>query len=239
MGIRFRDPPKKVHAELKLAEGAAIVETVYPDSPALAAGLAVGDVVLGPPGAPFTERNQIRSWTMLSRVDVPAKLDVIRGTERRQVTLVPKPYPLKWPELPGPPKTGSLAPKLQLTPYRGKTPTALASGSSHVLFFWATWCAPCKASLPELLAFERERGTPIVAITDEAPEQLDAFFKKWDQPFPVNVAVDEYRRAFLAYGVSGTPTFVLVDAKGTVQSISTGYAPSKGLPIEGWTWSGR
>ena len=239
MGIRFRDPPKKLHDELKLADGAAIVETVYPDSPALAAGLTVGDVVLGPPGAPFTERNQIRSWTMLSRVDMPAKLDVIRGTERRQVTLVPKPYPLKWPELPGPPKTGSLAPKLQLTPYRGKPPTALASGSSHVLFFWATWCAPCKASLAELLAFERERDTPVVAITDESPEQLDAFFAKFEHPFPVNVAVDEYRRAFLAYGVSGTPTFVLVDAKGTVQNISTGYGPTQGLGIDGWTWSGR
>ncbi len=239
MGIRFRDPPKKLQEDLKLSAGASSVETVFPDSPAFAAGLAAGDVVLGPPGAPFTEHNQIRAWTMLSRVDVPAKLDVIRGTERRQVTLVPKPFPLKWPELPGPPKTGSLAPKLQLTPYRGKTPTALASGQPHVLFFWATWCAPCKASLPELLAFERERGTPIIAITDEAPEQLDAFFKKWEQPFPVNVAVDEYRSAFLAYGVSGTPTFVLVDAKGTVQSISTGYAPAKGLPIDGWTWAGR
>ena len=54
-----------------------------------------------------------------------------------------------------------------------------------------------------------------------------------------NVAVDEYRRAFLAYGVSGTPTFVLVDAQGDVQSIATGYAPAKGLPIDGWTWSGR
>ncbi len=58
-------------------------------------------------------------------------------------------------------------------------------------------------------------------------------------PFPQTVAINEVRRAFLAYGLSGTPTFVLVDGQGIVQSYATGYSPQKGLGIDGWTWRDR
>jgi hypothetical protein len=54
----------------------------------------------------------------------------------------------------------------------------------------------------------------VVAITDETPDKLDPFFAKYQAPFPAIVAVDTLRRAFLVYGVSGTPTFVLTDAAG-------------------------
>ena len=131
-----------------------------------------------------------------------------------------------------------MAPPLEgLQPYRGTLPVELASGGPYLLFFWATWCAPCKAALPEVVAFERERQTQVIAITDELPEELDAFFDKRDGPFPEAVAVDEFRRAFLAYGVSGTPSFVLVNAAGEVQSTSTGYRPGKGLGIANWSWA--
>ena len=155
------------------------------------------------------------------------------------MTLVPKPYPVTFPALPGPPKLSSAAPPLKISAYRGQLPEDLTDGTAHLLFFWATWCAPCKASLPEVLAFERERHAPVVAITDEPPDRLDGFFKSFDHPFPATVAIDEYRRAFQAYGVSGTPTFVLVDGGGVVRSYTTGYAADKGLAIEGWSWAER
>ena len=116
---------------------------------------------------------------------------------------------------------------------------ALPIWRRHLLFFWATWCAPCKASLPEVLAFEQERGAQVIAITDEPAEQVDPFFQRFSSPFPATVAVDELRSAFQAYGVSGTPTFVLVDGVGKVESTSTGYTAEKGLGVEGWSWSKR
>jgi hypothetical protein len=51
--------------------------------------------------------------------------------------------------------------------------------------------------------------------------------------------MDEFRRAFLAYGVSGTPSFVLIGPDGKIRSTSTGYRPDRGLEIDGWAWSGR
>jgi hypothetical protein len=53
------------------------------------------------------------------------------------------------------------------------------------------------------------------------------------------VATDELWRSFLTYGVSGTPTFVLADAAGKVQSIASGYRPEVGLPLAGWSWTTR
>jgi thiol-disulfide isomerase/thioredoxin len=127
-----------------------------------------------------------------------------------------------------------------LKPYRGALPVALSQGGgTYLLFFWATWCGPCKASLPEVVAFEQESGVPVIAITDEPVAQLDAFFTQYHEAFPAIVAVDEFRKAFLAYGVHGTPTFVLADGAGKVQSFSSGYRAETGLPFAGWSWTKR
>jgi thiol-disulfide isomerase/thioredoxin len=242
MGIRFGDVPASVRKANQLAPGAASVVAVYPDSPAAAADLQPGDVILGPPQARFRDPRQIREWTMLATVDEPAALEVLRGPDTIEKTLVPKPSPMKWPELPGAPRVSAAAPPwrpLQLTAYRGVLPSDLRGAGAHLLYFWATWCAPCKAALPELLAGGGERETPVVAVTDEPVEMLDRFFAEFSQPFPERVATDEQRRSFLAYGVSGTPTFVLVDGGGVIRAYSVGYTPATGLPIAGWTWSGR
>jgi S1-C subfamily serine protease len=71
------DPPQR-RATLDLASGAVTVTRVLPDSPAARAGLTDGDIVLGPPGEHFSERNQIREWIMTSIVDQTRSLDVLR-----------------------------------------------------------------------------------------------------------------------------------------------------------------
>ncbi len=236
LGIQFRDPKPEVVTENKLPPGAAAIVAVYPESPAATAGLQVGDVVLGTPDKPFTERGEVRSWTMMSKIGDAKKLAVLRDTHGMTLTITPKEFPLKWPELPGPPKVGSAAPPLSMDPYRGDPPKTLVGTGDHLLFFWATWCGPCKASLPEVVAFAKQRKVQVVAITDEAKDRLDEFFKIFTPEFPNTVVMDDYRKTSQTYGVSGTPTFVLIDNAGVVRAYTTGYNPEKGLGIEGWTW---
>lgn len=236
MGIQFKPLADAQRTRDQYTAGAVTVMTVYPESPAAKAGLEVGDVILGPPAAPFQEPHQVREWTMRREINEPAPLEVARAGHVQQVVLRPEPYPIKMPELPGPPKVGSVAPPLtKVSAYRGDQ--RLAAGKPHLLFFWATWCVPCKFSVPEVMAFAKARGIEVIAITDEDPQQLDQFFKERTEAFPDTVAVDPYRSAFQAYGVSGTPTFVLVDGAGKVQSYKTGYSAAAGLGIDGWTYS--
>jgi thiol-disulfide isomerase/thioredoxin len=238
MGIVFDDRPSHRRTKLGLGDGPAIVMSVLPDSAAQAAGLAPGDVVFGPPGHHFSEPREILVWTMLLAVGQPQRLDVQRAGQPLAITLVPRARPLEIPT-PGPPKPASPAPPVTGSSYRGTAPAALAARGPYLLFFWATWCGPCKQSLPEVLAFSRDKGIPIVAVTDEGRGELDGFFARWKAPFPQNVLSDEDRLSFEAYAVSGTPTFVLVNAEHRVASYTVGYTRDRGLGIEGWRWNGH
>jgi thiol-disulfide isomerase/thioredoxin len=240
IGISFKEPAGDLMQKYQLPPGASEVQVVYPNSPAATAGFMAGDLVLGPSnGGEFLSKNQIRAWTMLAPVGKPGMLTIIRDGQRRPINIVPAPFPMKWPELPGPVQIGAAAPETNLKAYRGPVQANLRKRSPHLLFFWATWCGPCKLAIPELLAFEKERKTPVIGITDEKSAVLDKFLTRFTSPLPNSLAMDEKRKSFVSYGVSGTPTFVLVDEKGNVTWRQVGYTPSQGLSIPGWTWSGR
>jgi thiol-disulfide isomerase/thioredoxin len=234
MGIRYRPLEEGDRKREGMPRGTVAVMTVYPDSPASAAGLQSGDLILGPPDKPFNEPNQVREWTMRREVGELSPLQVLRDETTMRIALRPGPYPMEMPKLPGPPEIGAVAPPVKVDVVRG--PKELAQGKPRLLFFWATWCLPCKAAVPELLAFAAARNVEVVAITDESEETLEAFFRHYDQPFPEIVARDRYRLTFQDYGVSGTPTFVLLGGGGKVEYYKTGYAPTLGLGIEGWEW---
>ena len=112
----------------------------------------------------------------------------------------------------------------------------LAKGP-YLLFFWATWCGPCKQAVPELLAFERKQGIRVIAITDERSAQLEPFFETRGDAFPETVVIDRRRRTFQTYGVSGTPSFVLIGKDGKIRDSAVGYTAEKGLDLPGWSWS--
>jgi thiol-disulfide isomerase/thioredoxin len=106
----------------------------------------------------------------------------------------------------------------------------------HLLFFWATWCKPCKEAVPEVLAFAAAEGLPVIAISDETTETVAGFLERWQEDFFEWVAVDPLRQSFITYGVSGTPTLILVDKNGRVRHRQVGYRRTDGLSVDGWSW---
>ncbi len=239
IGIRFHPVSDKDRERFQVERGAAIVDQIYGEGPASAAGIQAGDIVLGPPGAHFTEPNQIREWTMTSHRGTPLALELQRDGKTVPVTVSLVAYPTKLPALPAPPRAGEDAPLLSsLRMVRsGPEGSGDLSGRRHMLFFWATWCKPCKSSLPELMAWSRRTGVPVLAVSDEDEETIRKFLGSWTGPFPGLVASDELRKGHQSYGVSGTPTFVLVDDRGKIEWRQVGYSTANRLAIPGWSWS--
>ena len=92
--------------------------------------------------------------------------------------------------------------------------------------FWASWCAPCRAEMPDIVeAYNRRRdaGLVVLAIDNtqlDVVEDVRAFVNEFQMPFPV--LLDEEGAAAKAFGVLGLPTSVFVDEDGIVRGVNVG-----------------
>jgi thiol-disulfide isomerase/thioredoxin len=135
---------------------------------------------------------------------------------------------------------GQPAPALDRSEHLGPPPPSAQDlkGKVVLLFFWAHWCPDCKAEAPvlaKLLAKYQSQGLTIIAPTQRygyvaggktaSPDEelryiaqvrdtVYSFLK--DMPVPVSVANHE------RYGVSTTPTNVIVDRQGNVRLYQPG-----------------
>lgn len=106
-------------------------------------------------------------------------------------------------------------------------------GNVTLFFFWAHWCSDCRAQKPVLAELERRyasRGFRVVAPTrlygyiergrDVPPEEERAYIQSrhvQGKPLLGKVPVPLSADNFVNFGVSTTPTLVLVDREGTVR----------------------
>ncbi len=130
---------------------------------------------------------------------------------------------------------GKPAPPIQADQWIGEKPPALAKlkGKVVLAFFWAHWCGDCKRQMPDLVKLQEaysKRGLVILGPTqfygyttrgqDATPEQELAYLKtdfQKQHPIPSWMGVPVSSENFLKFGVSTTPTLMLVDRKGMVR----------------------
>ena len=124
---------------------------------------------------------------------------------------------------------GAAAPPLNLPGiHRTVGPVTLADYKGHVVWldFWATWCAPCKRSLPEyeqIFASLAPRGFTVIGINvDEQPNKsVSRFLSGMQLTFPL--VSDRKLDVARAYGVRTMPTGFLIGPDGVVLHVHTGY----------------
>lgn len=109
-----------------------------------------------------------------------------------------------------------------------------AAGKVLVLDFWATWCAPCKASFPKVDAIYQKhaaKGLMVVAINeDEEPDKVPPFLAEVKPSF--TIAYDNKGKAAEAFGVETMPSSFIIDRRGVVRYAHSGYHPDDAATIE-------
>lgn len=115
-------------------------------------------------------------------------------------------------------------------------PFSTKSLKGHVVMVdvWATWCPPCRASIPHvemLYSKLHKKGLDVVGVSiDSSARSLKTFLAHspkmvWPQLFDVNNPGNQPIQR--AYGISAVPTQFLLDRKGILRYIVVGYAPQE------------
>jgi len=112
----------------------------------------------------------------------------------------------------------------------------LESLKGRVVFvdFWASWCAPCKRSFPWMNDLQRkygDKGFTVVAINvDKRRADAERFLAQVPAAFAV--VYDPEGKVPAAYGVKGMPSSYLIDARGNVVQVESGFNDDHAAAIE-------
>jgi peroxiredoxin len=117
------------------------------------------------------------------------------------------------------------APAFTLTQLDGG-PVSLADyrGRVVIMEFWATWCGPCRFSLPSLeVIYKRfkDRGVAVLLLNqDEPPDKVRAWA---NNKFTAPILLDEGTAVASRYGVRGIPRLFIIDQEGKIVYAHEGY----------------
>lgn len=104
---------------------------------------------------------------------------------------------------------------IKLSDYRGKR---------VIVNFWATWCAPCRAEMPDFQkAYAADGGTDLVIIAvdyRETDELVNAFRDDFKLTFPL--VMDRLGTVRAQYGAQGLPATFFIDREGVVRAQNLG-----------------
>ena len=99
------------------------------------------------------------------------------------------------------------------------------AGKVVLVDFWASWCAPCRASFPAFARLHEEfgpKGLVIVAVSvDEKPAAYAAFVRQFNPPFAT--FHDRTQKLVNAVDIPAMPTSVLLDRHGRVNFVHVGF----------------
>jgi thiol-disulfide isomerase/thioredoxin len=114
----------------------------------------------------------------------------------------------------------------------GPFPATLAAlhGRVVLLDFWATWCMPCRVSIPKLDELQTRygaQGLSVVGISTEEQADVSLFAQRMSLHY--GIGVDPKGATTRSYSVFSLPTLVIIDKTGKVRDVTVGYDPTANL----------
>ena len=111
-------------------------------------------------------------------------------------------------------------------------------GEPVVVVVWGSWCTPCRAEAPDVVAAARQLGDRAqfvgINIRDPSTDQATSFVRRFEVPYPSYYSPDG--RALLAFRGTLTPnsipSFVVLDGEGRVAASIIGRLPSTTTLVE-------
>ncbi|NTU67876.1 MAG: TlpA family protein disulfide reductase [Chlorobiaceae bacterium] len=107
--------------------------------------------------------------------------------------------------------------------------SASLAGKPYIVNFFATWCPPCRAEIPDMVAVQKAwapKGFTFVGIAvNETVPAVQGFMKSNGMSYPVLMATPALVQSFNRYvdgGISGIPTTFVVDASGNLTGVIIG-----------------
>lgn len=120
---------------------------------------------------------------------------------------------------------GELAPDFELELMNGET-VKLSDfrGEKVMLNFWATWCPPCRAEMPDMQKFHENKDVTILAVdlfeTESKIEHVEEFIDDYGVTF--KVLLDKDSVVSTKYGIQPIPTTYMIDSNGIIQNMAFG-----------------
>jgi thiol-disulfide isomerase/thioredoxin len=127
---------------------------------------------------------------------------------------------------------GDPAPKLQVKSFiKGEPVKELEAGKNYVVEFWATWCGPCRATIPHLTQLQKKHPDVTfigVSVYENDQSQVEPFVKEMGDKMVYRVALDSVpagkgrgdgamaKSWMEAAGQNGIPTAFIVDKEGKI-----------------------
>ena len=112
--------------------------------------------------------------------------------------------------------------------------TASLRGKVVIINFWATWCGPCRAEIPDLVALQekyRDRLQVIGISQDESPpEVVRRFATKFHINYPVVMMTPELEK--LIPGIGALPTSFIVDRESRIVQKHVGMLRASTTELE-------
>src|SRR5690625_251012 len=123
-------------------------------------------------------------------------------------------------------KQGNIAPDFELELLETGEQVQLSDyrGNKVMLNFWASWCGPCRAEMPDMEKLHNNEDVAVLAVnlasTEKNSSDITDFVEEFELTF--DVLLDETNEVATLYAIKPIPTSYLIDEDGIIQNMAQG-----------------